>query len=131
MTHVLTVAEMTARDLLRRRTAVALLALVPLAFYLARHEMVGQSIRFASIGLAWAVSTFAAFAAAAGRGLDPQLRVAGYRAWQLLAGRLISLFGIGLVGPVNPNRTHCDGLIRTHLTGSNDQNLWMALGLVT
>lgn len=97
MRHVSIVAEMTARDLLRRRTAVVLLALVPLAFYLARHEMVGQSIRFASIGLAWAVSTFAAFAGAAARGLDPQLRVAGYRPWQLLAGRLAGLFGIGLV----------------------------------
>jgi hypothetical protein len=97
MRKMLIVAEMVARDLLRRRGALALLALVPLAFYLARHdEKVGQSIRFASLGLAFAVSTLALFSGTAAKGAEPRLRIGGYRPWQLYAGRLAALVGIGL-----------------------------------
>ncbi|MER7005563.1 ABC transporter permease [Dactylosporangium sp. NPDC000555] len=97
MRRTLIVAEMVARDLLRRRGALALLALVPLAFYLARHnDKVGQSIRFASLGLAFAVCTLALFSSTAAKGLEPRLRVGGYRAWELYIGRLTALIGIGL-----------------------------------
>jgi hypothetical protein len=93
---VLTVAEMIARDLVRRRAVLALLALVPLAFYLARHdEKVGQSIRFASLGLAFAVSTLALFSGTAAKAAEPRLRIGGYRPSQLYAGRLLALLGIG------------------------------------
>jgi hypothetical protein len=96
MSKTLTVAEMVARDLLRRRGALALLALVPLAFYLARHDdKVGQAIRFASLGLAWAVSTLALFSGTAAKGAEPRLRLGGYRPWQLYTGRLVALLGIG------------------------------------
>ncbi|MEV8515369.1 hypothetical protein [Dactylosporangium sp. NPDC051484] len=92
------VAEMVARDLLRRRAVLALLALVPLAFYLARHDdKVGQAIRFASLGLAWAVSTLGLFSGTAGKSVEPRLRLSGYRSWQLYTGRLCALLGIGLL----------------------------------
>ena len=53
-------AQMTIRGLLGRRTVVLLLVLVPLVFYAARRDdFQGQAIRFASLGLAWAVSTVA------------------------------------------------------------------------
>ena len=97
MRKVLVVAEMIARDLLRRRAVIALLALVPLAFYLARHdEKVGQSIRFAGLGLAFAVATLALFSGTAAKAAEPRLRIGGYRPGQLYTGRLLALIGIGL-----------------------------------
>ncbi|MGI5244319.1 hypothetical protein [Dactylosporangium sp. CA-139066] len=97
MRKTLIVAEMVARDLLRRRGALALLALVPLVFYLARHDdKVGQSIRFATLGLAWTVSTLALFSGTAAKAAEPRLRIGGYRPGQLYAGRLVALLGIGL-----------------------------------
>jgi hypothetical protein len=91
MSRVLVVARTTAAELLRRRAVVALLVAVPLAFYLARHDLVGQSIRFAAIGMAWALSTLAAFAGLAGQAVDPRLRVSGYRTGELLTGRVLGL----------------------------------------
>ena len=41
MSRILVVARTTAVELLRRRTVVALMVAVPLAFYLARHDLVG------------------------------------------------------------------------------------------
>lgn len=97
MRRTLIVAEMVARDLLRRRVALAMLALVPLAFYLARHhDMVGQSIRFASLGLAFGVSALALFAGTAAKSAEPRLRIGGFRSWELYTGRLAALIGIGL-----------------------------------
>ena len=75
---------------------MALLFAVPLAFYLARHDLVGQSIRFAAIGLAWALSTLAAFAGLAGQAVDPRLRVSGYRTGELLTGRVLGLVSVAV-----------------------------------
>ncbi|MGY1618034.1 hypothetical protein ACI797_14940 [Geodermatophilus sp. SYSU D00691] len=58
MRRVRVVARSTVVELLRRRAVVALLFLVPLAFYLVRHHLVGQSIRQATVGMAWALSTW-------------------------------------------------------------------------
>lgn len=92
------VAEMTARDILRRRAVLGLLLLVPLAFYLARHgDFAGQSIRFACLGVAWAVSTAALFSANAAKTVEVRLRLAGYQTWQILLGRMAALLGIGLL----------------------------------
>ncbi|MFI5908807.1 ABC transporter permease [Dactylosporangium sp. NPDC051541] len=97
MRRTIVVAEMVTRDLVRRRAAIALLALVPLAFYLAKHdEKVGQSIRFASLGLAFAVSALGLFSGNAAKGSEPRLRLSGYRPSQLYTGRLLALVGIGL-----------------------------------
>jgi ABC-type Na+ efflux pump permease subunit len=96
MSRVRVVARATALELLRRRAVVALLFLVPLAFYLARHDLVGQSIRFASIGTAWALSTLAAFAGLAGQAIEPRLRLSGYRTRELLGGRVLGLAAMAL-----------------------------------
>jgi hypothetical protein len=90
--RILVVARATAVELLRRRAVVVLMVAVPLAFYVARHELTGQSIRFLAVGLAWALSTLAAFAGIAGQAFDPRLRLAGYRTGELLLGRLLGLF---------------------------------------
>jgi hypothetical protein len=83
------------RDLARRRVAVLILVLVPMAFYVARNDMTGQSIRFASIGLAWAVSTLAVFSGNAGRQIEARLSLSGFRPVQLVAGRTLALVGVG------------------------------------
>ncbi len=96
MTRALVVARATAVELLRRRTVVVLMIAVPLAFYVARHELTGQSIRFLAVGMAWALSTLAAFAGIAGQAIDPRLRLAGYRSGELLAGRVLGLAALAV-----------------------------------
>ena len=81
--RALVVARATAVALLRRRTVVVLMVVVPLAFYVARHGLTGQSIRFLAVGMAWALSTLAAFAVRPGHrpsaapGRIPQWRAPG------------------------------------------------------
>lgn len=97
MTRILTVAELAARELLRRRSVLFLLLLLPLAFYLSRRsDHVGQSIRFVCLGLGWALSTAALFAGSAARGIEPRLRLSGYRAYHLHLGRLVALWTVGV-----------------------------------
>lgn len=96
MSRTLAVSEAVLRDLGRRRTAVLILVLVPLAFYVARNDRTGQSIRFASIGLAWAISTLAVFSGNAGQAIEARLVLSGYRPVHLLAGRWLALAGAGL-----------------------------------
>jgi hypothetical protein len=91
VSRVVAVARATAVELLRRRVVVALMVVVPLAFYAARHDLTGQSIRFAAIGMTWALSTLAAFAGLAGQAIDARLRLSGYRGGELLAGRVLGL----------------------------------------
>jgi hypothetical protein len=91
------VAEMTLRGLLRRRGTLALLAALPLLFYVARHSLAGQSVRFLAIGLAWAISTLALFAALAARATEPRLRVGGWSLRALLAGRVAGLLAVALI----------------------------------
>lgn len=87
--------RMVLRGLLRRRASLALLAALPLAFYLARHQQVGQSIRFLVLGVAWAVSTAAFFAAAAARDVERRLTLGGWSWWSLVAGRIGALLALG------------------------------------
>ena len=90
------VAEMTIRGLLRRRGSLILMVALPLAFYVARHELVGQSIRFLAFGLAWAVSTLALFAALDARQTEARLIVSGWTRPALVGGRVLALLGVGL-----------------------------------
>ena len=93
-----TVAEMTLRELGRRRRVLLLLLLLPLGFYLIRRDSyVGQSVRSLFLGLSWAVSTAALFTAAAGRSVEPRLRLAGYRSHELYLGRLAALWTMGVL----------------------------------
>lgn len=97
MSRTLIVARMTIIDLLRRRAVLGLLALMPFAFYMARRDTGGQAIRFATLGLAWAVSTAALFSGNAAKAVEHRLRLAGYRTVQLLAGRLAGVYAVGTV----------------------------------
>ncbi|MET7392751.1 hypothetical protein ABZS66_04555 [Dactylosporangium sp. NPDC005572] len=96
MRKTLTVAEMALREIARRRSVLAIILLLPLAFYLTRREEhLGQSIRFVFLGLSWALSTAALFAANAARGMEPRLRLGGFQTWQLVLGRLGALWALG------------------------------------
>ena len=94
----LVVAEMAVREIARRRSVLLLLALLPLAFYLSRRgDAYWQSVRFVSLGIGWALSTAALFAGSGARGMEPRLRLSGYRTHQLVAGRLLALWAVGAV----------------------------------
>jgi uncharacterized membrane protein len=89
------VSEMTVRALLRRRTAVAILVAMPLAFYLSRRSATGQSVRSLIFGISWAMSTVAFFAAVAAQEVEPRLRLAGWGRAVLVGGRLLGLLTVG------------------------------------
>jgi hypothetical protein len=89
------VARSTVRALLRRRAAIAMLVAMPLAFYLSRHDAVGQSIRSLVFGISWAASTVAFFAAIAAQEVEPRLGLAGWPRRVLVGGRLAGLLAIG------------------------------------
>lgn len=96
--RVLRTAEMTLRDLFGRGWVLALLMLLPLVFYAARRSDAGwQALRMGCMGLAWAMGTVSLFAQQAVRDLDPRLRLAGVRAWEIFVGRLLALLGVALV----------------------------------
>ncbi|TBL27731.1 MULTISPECIES: ABC transporter permease [unclassified Micromonospora] len=97
MKRLFTVAEMTLRELARRRGVLLLLLLMPLVFWMIRRDShVGQSIRALFLGISWAVSTAALFATSAARELEPRLRLAGYRPHHLYLGRMLGLWALGL-----------------------------------
>lgn len=85
----------TVREILRRRAALAALVALPLAFYLARHEMTGQSMRMLCLGLGWAIATLALFTTVSSADLDRRLRVVGYRWGPLVLGRLAAVTLVG------------------------------------
>jgi hypothetical protein len=95
--NALTITEMTVRGVTRRRAAALLMLALPLAFYLVRHDLPGQSVRFLAIGLAWAASTLALFAALGARAGEPRLVVAGWSPLDLVGGRVTALLAIALV----------------------------------
>ena len=96
MIKTLTIAETALREILRRRSVLTILLLLPLAFYLSRRgDHLGQSIRFVCLGLGWAQSTAALFAGSAARAIEPRLRLSGYRSHHLYLGRLIALWTVG------------------------------------
>ncbi|ROT32435.1 hypothetical protein [Micromonospora sp. HM5-17] len=97
MTKLWTVAELALWEILRRRGVLLILLLFPLAFYLSRRgDHLGQSIRFVCLGIGWALSTAALFAGSAARGIEPRLRLSGYRAHHLHLGRLLALWIVGI-----------------------------------
>jgi hypothetical protein len=96
MTATLRMADATFRELLRRRGVLGLLLLVPLVFYLGRYDQTGQAVRFASLGVGFAVSAAALFSTVGGREIEPLLALSGYRPLQLFAGRLLALLTAGL-----------------------------------
>ncbi|CAM3079286.1 hypothetical protein SAXI111661_17150 [Saccharomonospora xinjiangensis] len=98
MNKIVTIAEMALREVLRRRSVLVILLLLPLAFYLSRRgDHLGQSIRFVCLGLGWALSTAALFAGNSSRPIEPRLRLSGYRSHHLYLGRLGALWLLGVV----------------------------------
>lgn len=96
MTPVRAVIRACLLDVSRRRGVILLLALLPLVFYLVRRDLEGQAIRMLALGLGWTVSTVALFVAVAARGVDRRLRLSGYAAWHLVAGRALAVTACGL-----------------------------------
>ena len=90
------VAAMQGRDLVRRYVAIALMVALPLVFYFAL--LPGHYAVFVGgIGLAWSVSAAGLFVVLASRETDPRLVLAGYRPWELLAGRWLLLEGVAAI----------------------------------
>jgi hypothetical protein len=97
--RVLTVTEMQAHDLRRRRVAVGLLVALPLAFYFSLLTDPEDPFVFVAggIGMAWSVAGAALFSMLAARHIDPRLVLSGYRPHELLLGRLLLLEGFALL----------------------------------
>ena len=92
-----TIAEMQARDLLRRRLAVVMLAVLPLMLYLSIPPGEGWELTPGAVGLSWSVGGVALFSALGWRQVDARLSLAGYDARAQLLGRLLPLVALGLL----------------------------------
>jgi hypothetical protein len=99
LTRTVVVAEMQARDLLRRRAVMALFVLLPAAFYYSVPAGEPWSVLAASMGVSWAVAAAGVFGILGWRRADPRLALAGAPAVQGLLGRLLLLqaLAFGLV----------------------------------
>ncbi|MGL4742920.1 MAG: hypothetical protein ACRCXL_00830 [Dermatophilaceae bacterium] len=89
------VARATLREVSRRRGVLLLLLAMPLAFYIVRRDLQGQSVRMLALGLGWAIATLALFTASAARSVDLRLRVAGLSAGTVVTGRMLAMTGCG------------------------------------
>jgi hypothetical protein len=94
--RTLVVAEMQARDLLRRRVVMGLLVLLPAAFYYSIPASEEYGILAGSIGVCWAVAAAGMFGILGWRRADPRLGLAGARPAEGLAGRLLLLLVVAL-----------------------------------
>jgi len=92
---LLVMAEMSVREMSRRRGVLALMVSLPLWFYLARSDQTGQSIRMLTLGIGWAVSTVTLFSVTGARTVDQRLRLSGYPVGALIGGRLLAASGVG------------------------------------
>jgi hypothetical protein len=112
--HCLTVAAMHARDLSRRRLALAIVILLPLAFYLffelqppdpatqalpaaerAAADM--WAVATGAIGVGWSIAVAALFIVLGSRRADQLLLFAGYRPAELLIGRVLTVLALAAV----------------------------------
>ncbi len=93
--HVTLHGAMTFRAILQRRFTLAILMIMPVAFYFVSSDTVGRAIRSLVFGVSWALSTVAFFASISARQLDPRLELAGWKRSHLLAGRLLGLVVLG------------------------------------
>ena len=90
-----TVAELQARDLLRRRAALLLLIGLPMSWYLAEaaagvHYAVGTGV----LAIAWSAAAAPLFAFVGARQVDQRLVQAGYRPRDIVVGRLLALLAL-------------------------------------
>jgi len=85
------VAAAHAKILARRRTTVALLALLPLAIYGALYRHSPNAVTIGGVASAFSTGGAAIFSMLPARAADQRLILAGYRPAVLIAGRLIVL----------------------------------------
>lgn len=97
MRPVLVPAEMAGRELMRRRTALALLTALPLAFYAAHASDGPEAIEVGGLTMAFSISGAAIFTVISARRVDRRLALAGYRSWQLMLGRVAVLTLLGAI----------------------------------
>src|SRR4029453_10518177 len=88
-------AGMDARDLLRRRAALLLMAALPLSWYAAEAASgVDYAVGTGVLGMAWSAAAAPLFAVLGARQGDPRLGETGSRPRDIVAGRLVSLLSI-------------------------------------
>jgi ABC-2 type transporter len=97
LARVFIMAEMHARDLLRRRIAIGLLVLLPLSYYLASYRSEAGGEVAGGVGIAFSVAGASLFSLLSSRDVDKRLVLAGYRPVELLLGRLLFLGPFGLL----------------------------------
>lgn len=126
-TRVLVVAEMQARDLLRRRAVMALFVALPAAFYYSVPAGEDYGVLAGSIGVSWAVAAAGMFGVLGWRRADPRLALLGAPAHHGLLGRLILLYGLAfaLVGLFAPQI-----LVRSSALIAQPAAMVLALGLM-
>jgi hypothetical protein len=112
--RVVTVAAMHARDLSRRRLALAIVILLPLAFYffyelqpvdpaieaLPPEERAAADmwvVAAGAIGVGWSIAVAALFVIIGSRHADQSLLLAGYRPTELLLGRVLTVLGLAAI----------------------------------
>ena len=95
--RVAVVGRMQGRDFARRPAAVTLLVLLPLAFYLVQLSDDLDALVAGGIGVGWVAAAAGLFSSLASRRVEPRLILAGYRAADLLLGRLVFLYAVGAV----------------------------------
>ncbi|MGI8447124.1 MAG: hypothetical protein ACR2MP_08105 [Streptosporangiaceae bacterium] len=126
-----------ARILARRRTALLVLALLPLAFYAALYRHNDHAIAVGGIASAFSAGGASIFSMLPARAADRRLVLIGYRVWLLILGRLVVLEAGSLVisavtaavmiagsGPAHPG----DAFAGVILVGAVAVPLGLALG---
>ena len=90
-----TVAEMQARDLVRRRAALLLLLGLPMSWYVAEAAAgVDYAVGTGVLAMAWSAAAAPLFAFLGARAVDGRLVQAGYRQRDIVVGRLVALLAI-------------------------------------
>jgi hypothetical protein len=111
--RTITVAAMHARDLGRRRLALAIVILLPLVFYFfyelqpdpATEQLLAENpeqfaaadlwvVAAGAIGVGWAIAVAALFVMIGSRRADQSLLLAGYRPAELLVGRVLTVLAL-------------------------------------
>lgn len=90
-----TVAEMQARDLVRRRGALLLLVGLPMSWYVAEAAAgVDYAVGTGVLAMAWSAAAAPLFAFLGARAVDQRLVQAGYRQRDIVIGRLLALLAV-------------------------------------
>jgi len=92
--RVAAVARSQARELSRRRLALAMLILLPLVFYwITRSD--DYAPVFASVGIGWAFSVATLFLTQGMHQVSPRLSLLNFRSGEILAGRVLCALTFG------------------------------------